>query len=171
MFEVEHFVLHSYLRGISIADLHIMHVFWWQVSAADGSQILVQDDSKIVSHEWVNCIVQALAQLPLLSLEDLSPVKVLPTTPTDLARPMSPKIARILGKTWSAKTRPEELPVDVPDPSSSPTRTHKKKKSVDEMEAADMKVKKMKIMERLKNFFSRRPTLESLKAKGIIRGN
>ncbi|GAU99055.1 hypothetical protein RvY_10108 [Ramazzottius varieornatus] len=147
---------------------HRKNVF--EVSAADGSQILVQDDNKTVSHEWVNCIVQALAHLPLLSVEDLSPVKVLPTTPTDFGRPMSsPKLSRILARTWSAKARPEEPPADVLEPSTSPTRTHKKKKSVDEMETADIKVKKMKIIERLKNFFSRRPTLESLKAKGIIR--
>ena len=84
---------------------------------------------------------------------------------------MSPRISRILGRTKSTKIRPEAgSSAEDAESLHVVQQTHKKKKSVDETESADLKVKKLKIIERLKNFFSRRPTLESLKAKGIIRG-
>ncbi|OQV18655.1 Rho GTPase-activating protein 27 [Hypsibius exemplaris] len=162
----------------------------FEVSTADSSQILLQDDNKTTSQEWVNGIMNGISALTRQQQppqhspngESLAgPVKVLPVHPElagGTARPMSPRIARLLGRSPSAKVRPENglsNSSEATDVTPSPTagqsgQTHKKKKSVDESDVmVDPKVKKLRIIERLKNFFSRRPTLESLKAKGIIR--
>ncbi|XP_055352706.1 rho GTPase-activating protein 15-like [Paramacrobiotus metropolitanus] len=167
-------------------DLHGATIKWskekshrknvFEVAASDGSQILLQDDNKATCQDWVNCIVQTLARLPAGS-DEFVPVRVLPAqtdqTSSKVERPLSPRIARILSRTRSTKTRPDGFPppsqeeLDLPAAVSAVVK--KKKLPTEEIAVSDIKVKKLKIIERLKNFFSRRPTLESLKAKGIIR--
>ncbi|XP_035214956.1 rho GTPase-activating protein 27-like isoform X2 [Stegodyphus dumicola] len=115
----------------------------FQISTVLGHQLLLQDDNAQTTKEWFDTIKAAIMMLPS-SLEQAE------------------------GK-YTTSNRDESFKRDVKLARSKSTKQYlAAKPNVEESDVAIPAEKKRKIRDKLRQFFVRRPTLESLREKGIL---
>ncbi|KFM62897.1 Rho GTPase-activating protein 12, partial [Stegodyphus mimosarum] len=115
----------------------------FQISTVLGHQLLLQDDNAQTTKEWFDTIKAAIMMLPS-SLEQAE------------------------GK-YTASNKDENFKRDVKLARSKSTKQYlAAKPNVEDSDVAIPAEKKRKIRDKLRQFFVRRPTLESLREKGIL---
>lgn len=148
----------------------------FQLSTTAGQKVLLQDDNVQTSKEWFDTISAAIKRLPNgLGLVMGWQPEQLPTPPppeettpppsSSFASRRSKKAAR--SKSIRQPGSPPAPPVDValqPLPQSQATTS-----VVDSCSGQSPQERKNRIRDKLRHFFVRRPTLESLQEKGIFK--
>ena len=138
------------------------------VTASNGHQVLLQDDDPMLCKEWLEAIKSAAGRLPVKLLSDSSKnAKENLNIPKDHS--LDKKDSLDLTPPSKAKLkRSKSQKIRSGSDSSSPGPA-KAGSSQEDLLAPLPPERRKKITERLRQFLRRRPTLESLREKGIFK--
>uniref|UniRef100_A0A224Z8T1 Signal transduction n=1 Tax=Rhipicephalus zambeziensis TaxID=60191 RepID=A0A224Z8T1_9ACAR len=153
----------------------------FQLSTTAGQKVLLQDDNVQTSKEWFDTISAAIKRLPnglglVMGWQPEQPPAP-PPPPEETAPPPSSSFASRRSKK-AGRTKSIRQPASPPAPTSDAMQMHQQQHQQQQSQASGVvdscgsqspQERKNRIRNKLRQFFVRRPTLESLQEKGIFK--